>query len=114
MNQGNKIYNAWKIILAHPDEGLKTLFHGCRGSRNLKTNEWIQAEIKDVRDGSGGTWYKSGWSVFLDAKEAQDYFINQFESHKPREIIECLVSNIWKKEHSQGEMYLAEWLKIEL
>jgi len=46
----------YKIVEKHQD-GLRTLFHGNKGSRILKTNIWLEANIKMVIDGSDGKKY---------------------------------------------------------
>ena len=42
----------------------KTLFHGVSGSRFLPVGEWIEADIKQVTDGSRQTPYLSGFHAY--------------------------------------------------
>jgi hypothetical protein len=91
---------------------LKTLFHGVNGSRVLKTNEWLKADIKDVRDGSCQTYYKSGWHVLSTYEECAEY-LKRFTYTDNRKIVECKAKNVWPKTHSIANVYLAEYILIK-
>jgi len=40
-----------------------TLFHGIDGSRTMPLDTWIEADIKQVKDGTSKTSYESGFHV---------------------------------------------------
>ena len=94
---------AWKIV-DFKDGIVKTLFHGNNRSRVIPLNQWITCEEKMVRNGTS-KWYLSGWHIFLDLDMCRKY-IPKFKEQKY--IIECLVRETRKKEHSRGEVYLAK------
>jgi len=98
----------WKIVEIESNF-IKTLFHGNFRSRILPRGQWLKAEIRlNVQDGNG-TPYKSGWHVFLDRGTAESY-LKRFK--KERWIISCKAKGLRKKEHSRGDVYLANWLFI--
>lgn len=91
---------------------LKTLFHGVDGSRVLKKNEWLKADIKDLRNGSCQTYYKSGWHVLPTYEDCVEY-LRRFTNLDKKRIVKCQVKNVWPKTHSRADVYLAEYLFIE-
>lgn len=100
----------YKIVEKHTD-GLRTLFHGNKGSRFLKTNVWLEANIKIVIDGSDGKRYLSGWHVLKSRQDAVD-FLKKFR--KRRElltIVPCKVKNIRVKP-SNKIVFLTQYIKI--
>lgn len=92
----------------------KVLFHGLNGSKKIKTNEWLQAELKTVTDGDPkrSTSYLSGWHIMESYEEAEKY-LSRFTNIENKVIVECEAKNIWKKEHSPHNVYLAEFIKIK-
>jgi len=91
---------------------IKTLFHGFHGSRTIPRNQWLTAEKKDVRDGSGKTWYESGWHVFLNLQEAKS-FLSRFKNLAPKAIVRCRVRGLRPKAHSPYPIHLADEMLIE-
>ena len=51
----------------------RTLFHGIRGSTFHPYDKWIEAEVKLVKDGSGGQAYLSGIHCFKTENDADNY-----------------------------------------
>ncbi len=98
---------AWKIV-DYKDGKVRTLFHGCRGSKVIPFNIDIECEEKIVDD--GGTKYLSGWHLFLDLEECKKY-LPRFKNE--RRIAECTASGLRRKEHSRNEVYLAKIIKLE-
>jgi hypothetical protein len=94
---------------------LFTLFHafGMPRSRELPMNEWLNAEIKPVYDGSKKTakQYTSGFHVFEDPEECAR-FIKMF--HAPRELVmvKVLIGDTWPKSHSRSNVLLTDKMKI--
>ena len=91
----------------------KTLFHGIDGSRKMKSNEWIQATLKMVTDGDAkrSKKYLSGWHI-METQEQAEKYLSRFTNVENKTIVKCEAKNIWKKEHSPHNVYLAEFIKI--
>ena len=92
-----------------------TLFHGVHGSRKLPLDEWVNAEIKLVKDGTNGKIYQSGFHVFLDRDETIAFFLRLFRHLEDRVIASVDVdkcAGIWSKEHSRGNVFLAARIRI--
>ena len=102
----------WYKIVDEYDDILKTLFHGVYGSRVLKQKEWLKADIKDVRDGSSQTYYKSGWHILPSYEEGVEY-LKRFTYTDKKKIVKCKAKNIWPKTHSRANVFLAEYILIE-
>ena len=103
----------YKIVDKINDE-YKVLFHGLNGSKKIKINEWIRAELKIVTDDDPkrSTSYLSGWHIMESYEEAESY-LSRFTNVKNKAIVECEAKNIRKKEHSPHNVYLAEFIKIK-
>jgi len=93
-----------------------TLFHGVNKSRKLPLDTWVDAEIKNVHDGSRdrATEYVSGFHV-LPSFESVIKFLNRFKVLDNRVI--CAVdvdidAGIWDKEHSLSDVKLVKRMKI--
>jgi hypothetical protein len=104
------VQNKWYKIVDIENGVIKTLFHGLNGSRTLPTQKWITATKKMVSDGKG-TEYLSGFHVMQNIDEARKY-IKRFRNIKNKGIVEVEVKNMWKKEHSPSNVWLAEEMKI--
>lgn len=89
----------------------KTLFHGVKGNRKLKFNTWLEADIKEVSDGSSSTTYMSGWHVLPTYEECKEY-LKRFKHIENKRIVKCHVSEIWPKEHSKANVFLAKYAYI--
>jgi len=101
----------WFKIVDKEQNIYKTLFHGNNGSRILKLKEWIQAEIKPVKDGTSKTTYQSGWHIVPSLQECRDY-LKYFKNTKKKAILICKAKIIWPKVHSRHNIFLSEWIKI--
>lgn len=99
-------------IMDYEQGQLKTLFHGLNGSRTVPMFKWLQADVKEVFDGSTGTRYMSGWHVFDSHDECKEY-LKLFTKVKNKVIARCKVKGkMWPKSHSRSNVQLAEWLYI--
>lgn len=104
----------YKIVEKHPNvHVIKTLFHGVNGSRVLELNRWLEADIKMVHDGSPdtGTSYLSGWHILPSRQDAEDY-LEYFKLRDTKHIVPCYAREVWPKEHSRSDVYLAKYIKI--
>ena len=92
---------------------LLTLFHSINGSRVFPMNEWVNAKIKPVYDGSRKTSkiYCSGFHVLQDINECRN-FIKKFTAPRDIVLVECEVEGIRKKTHSKSNILLADKIKI--
>jgi hypothetical protein len=101
----------WYKIVERDAKGLKSLFHGNKGTRKLKTNKWMEAEIKYVKDGTSKTKYLSGWHIAPTYAECKQY-LTYFKNMKNKDIVKCQAKVIWPKSHSRHNIFLAKWIKI--
>jgi len=102
--------NEYFKIIEIKNNQFKTLFHGLNGSRKLPIEKWIMADLKTVND--GGTSYLSGWHVIPNLIDCQKY-LKKFKNKRVLKIVQCKAENVWKKEHSPNNVYLAEKIFIE-
>jgi hypothetical protein len=100
----------WFKIVDVENEKIKTLFHGLNGSKTLPVDKWLTATKKMVTDGKG-TSYLSGFHVMQSLEEANLY-LKSFKNIKNKKIIKVYAKNVWKKEHSPSNVWLAENIKI--
>ena len=90
---------------------LYTLFHKIQNSREMPLNIWLTSETKQVRDGSKGKWYTSGFHCLKDIDECRD-FIKKFSRPRDMVLVECEVKGIRKKEHSRYNVLLTKKMKL--
>lgn len=110
---GTTLSKDWYKIVDEPKPGtIKTLFHGINRSRILKTDEWLKAELKLVKDGTSKTIYLSGWHIAPSLEECLNY-LSFFKNTDQKRIVKCKAKHVWPKEHSRHDIYLAEHIKIE-
>lgn len=104
---GDKI---WFKIVDIENDKIKTLFHGLNGSKTLPVDTWLTATKKMVSDGKG-TVYLSGFHIMQSLDEAKSY-LKAFKNIKHKNVIQVYAKNVWKKEHSTSNVWLAEHIKI--
>jgi len=94
---------------------MHSLFHKTNGTKELPLNQWIEADVKLVRDGSRktSTEYTGGWHVFTEFEETKKFLLKRFANLKPKAIVKCKVKDIWKKEHSRNNILLVRHMLIE-
>jgi hypothetical protein len=90
------------------DEKLLPLFH--RRKNPFPVGKWLKAEKKIVRDGSGNTYYLSGFHLFKTLEEAKNFW-NSIKKEN-RVVVACHAKGVRKKEHSRKNIYLADEIKI--
>jgi len=88
-----------------------TLFHGVNGTKQVPFDKWVNADLKLVTDGSGVTEYVSGFHL-LPSFDAAINYLRRFKNTAPKVIVEVQAKNVWKKEHSPHDVYLAEHIKV--
>jgi hypothetical protein len=103
---------AWRI-LEEKDGKPHTLMHKLNGTHELPIDEWVEADIKPVRNpGSGGQKYISGFHCMLTREDVERY-MQRFT--KPRTLVICQIEigevNIRRKPGAKGVM-LAPALRI--
>ena len=105
------IQTAYKIVEVQNGD-IRTLFHGTNGSRTIPKGEWVQAVMKEVKDGTSGTSYISGWHVLMDYQHCVEY-LKRFKNRLDiLEIVPCEVRNLRPKEHSLSPVFLAEYIRF--
>lgn len=93
-----------------------TLFHGVNGSRKLPLDEWVDATVKPVTDGSGVTVYQSGFHVITDLKETKKFLLKRFKHIEKRVIARVEVdedAGTWPKSHSPHPVLLVKRMRIK-
>jgi len=100
-------------ILDDKDNQPHTLFHGLNGSRKLPLDQWLEAKVGPVSDGSGVTTYLSGFHVLNSRKKAKSVLIDTFKKLDERVLVRVYVKDTWPKEHSKHGVTLARFMKIE-
>jgi len=103
-------------ICERKDGRLLTLFHKvsvARKSRQMPLQEWLDADIKYVWDGSRKTSknYISGFHVFEDQDECEG-FIKLFRKPRDLVMVECEIGKTWNKEHSRSNVLLTDKIKL--
>ena len=76
----------WYKIVDYENGKYKTLFHGVNKSRVLKFNEWLEADMKQVKDGTSKTTYMSGWHIVPDYKSTLEY-LQRFKNFENQAVI---------------------------
>lgn len=102
-----------KVIKAfryHPDEKPHFLFHGNNGSTVVPLNKWVRAERRIVRDGSGKTFYASGFHAFTQKSALKEWQKSTKHKHV---VATAHVRVTWEKSHSRHKgVVLAKWLYV--
>ena len=102
---------AFKIVEVL-DGKIKTLFHGLNKSKTMEQGKWLEADVKLGRDGSGNRYYLTGWHTLLTLEEAKEY-LSRFKSRiASLKIVECEITEIWKKQHSPSNVMLSRYIKF--
>jgi hypothetical protein len=100
----------WYKIVDLENGKIKTLFHGLNGSRVLPTGKWLTATKKMVSDGKG-TEYLSGFHIMENLNESIRY-LKRFKNIQNKAVVLVSVNKVWKKEHSNSNVWLAEKIII--
>lgn len=103
---------AYRICERRGDK-LMTLFHPLNGTRVLPVGQWLNADIKPVRDGSRRTAkeYISGFHV-LQSKNECRAFIKKFRAPRDLVMVKCEVDGIRRKIHSRENVLLVDKIKL--
>jgi hypothetical protein len=91
-----------------------TLFHGLNGSRALELDQWHDANVHNVHDGSGVTEYLSGFHV-LETPYDVLIALKPFRNLSNRVVCRVWVdetAGVWPKSHSLSNAILAHRMKI--
>ena len=105
---------AYKICELDDNGNPRALFHGTNGTRSFKTDEWLQAEIREhAKDGTSKHTYRSCFHTLPTLEEAQEY-LSKFKTRLDRLVIyRCLVAECWEKKHSPSNVILSMFMKLE-
>lgn len=103
---------AYKIVKYGKTDGWwSTLFHAIDGSKQVREGVWLHAAVKNVRDGSGGSYYDSGIHVLPSLADALKYMEN-FDTPLDKTIVLVECREYRKKKHARGNVYLCQSIKI--
>ena len=111
-----KTHSAFRLVEVYQGRPL-TLFHGIkvpgadRRTRKIPIGEWIQAEQRPVRDGTG-PFYTSGFNVLLTQDRMSDY-AKRFKAPRILMVIPVKVRGLRRKEHSKSDVWLADWMRVD-
>ncbi len=111
---GKDAIQAWKVFTVVDSNKLKFLYHGINKDRNIQFDKWLKADVKQVRDGTGKRYYKSGFHVFLTFELALKWLAAATKDEK-RTICPVSIKNWdYKKSAKYKDTVLAEYLYIDL
>ena len=88
----------------------RTLFHGINHSTFQPYDEWIKAEKKMVKDGSGGREYLSGIHCFKDPRKLEKYGY-RFLNREDMIAVKCLAKGLRQKP-TNPDVWLADEIFI--
>ena len=92
------------------EDKLKFLYHGLEGSKAAKQHHWLEADIKEARDGGGDSkWYQSGFHSFESLTMALNY-LTRF-TRPDLVIVECETKVEWKKP-TNSDVILSKFINI--
>jgi hypothetical protein len=111
---GVKAYRVFEVVKdKHTGAMLaRSLFHGTDRSRTIPLNQWVSADIKQVRDGSGNNYYTSGFHVFFDIGAAYYFFNHSLKKHDNRFVVHCYVRGEVRLKSLRSHTWLAEQIYI--
>lgn len=80
----------------------------------IPVGEWMTAEVKTARDGSGNRWYRAGFHSVPTAEDARAY-MNHFRSVRRERlrIVKVTVRDYWFKDHSPAPVILSRYMRVE-
>jgi len=100
-------------IMEKKNDSVKTLFHGINRSRTVSLGKWLQADVKEVTDGSKNSTYISGWHMLPTHKECVAY-LEKFRHKDNKVIVKCRTKGkTWPKTQSRANVILSEWIYLE-
>ena len=105
----NNTKECYKIV-DKVEKGIKFLFHGINGTRDIPRGKWIKADKKWA--GEGGQKYWTGIHVFVSREIANKYFLRFTDKTKTRIIVKCWAKNLVPKKSSRGNVFLAEEIMV--
>ncbi len=75
--------------------------------------EWMEADIKTARDGSGNRWYRAGFHSVPTVEDATAYKAHFRSERKNRlRVVEVEVSETWEKDHSPAPVILSRYMRV--
>ena len=79
----------------------------------VKVGQWMEADVKLARDGSGDRWYRAGFHSVPTIADAMAYK-NHFRSARRERlrVVEVEVSDTWRKEHSPAPVILSRYIRV--
>lgn len=101
----------WAYKIFEDDPGPRTLFHGVRGSRLLPVGKWIDAELKQVTDGSCVRSYLSGFHGY-PSLEAVRQWLKGAKKRKGRVVVRVKMLGCWDKPRAVRKTILAKRMMI--
>ena len=85
--------------------------HANSGSRKVPLDEWIEADRKPVRDGSGDHYYLSSFHVMTESSRLMDW-CDSLRRTEGKVFIRVLARGIKRKKNSKFGMFLADSIKV--
>lgn len=104
---------AWKIFDSKVVDGIPmphTLFCGLKGSRALPLNEWLEAEAKDGKNGSGQTTYTTGFHSYSQLKDVRQWF--KTARAEGRVVCRVMITEYRQKPRAVRPTYLSKFMYI--
>lgn len=79
----------------------------------VPVGQWLQADVKTARDGSGNRWYRAGFHSVPTVEDARAYMSHFRTARRARlRIVEVEIADTWSKDHSPAPVILSRFLKV--
>ena len=106
------IHHGFRIV-EMKDGNPHTLFHGIQGenkrTKQLITGEWLEADVKQVRD--GGQYYTSGFHFMYDLDTLIKYMAS-FTAPRELHVINILAKDVYPKP-TNSNVFLSRFMFID-
>jgi hypothetical protein len=102
-------YRIVEVKHGRPHSLFHGIHYGCepRRTRELFMDRWIQADNRQVRDGTG-PYYEGGFNVIFDLNDCFRY-VDRFRAPRELRVVRIFVrGRIRPKEHSPSPVFLAD------
>lgn len=79
----------------------------------VPVGEWVEADVKVARDGSGDRWYRAGFHS-VETLEAAVAYMSHFRTARRERlrVVRVEISDVWRKEHSPAPVLLSRFMRV--
>lgn len=103
----------YKWVYVNPD-GSYQFPHFAKGVE-IQKGKWMESVCKWARDGSGGTYYHTGFHLFESEENALEYGSRyKWEENPNKKVVPCKALGVHTKYHSTfNDVKLARYIKFD-